>query len=125
MASESTTMRYGVLIISFVPLLVKAISYALIGGYMPGAVLVLFGGYVVWSVKRGPNAEKKGIKIWGAAIVVWGIARLLLMVLFVVSPISEAHVESQFTMWYVAVSLFHILLGIHLYRQAVRIFRAV
>jgi hypothetical protein len=124
MTVKPTWVHYGVLILSFIPLLVKALSYLSIGGYAPVAVFCLFVGFILWSIKAGPKAEKRGIKIWSVAIVLWGVVRISLMVLFLVAPLSEAHVQSQFTVWYVLTSLFHILLGLYLFRQAGLRFRA-
>ena len=118
MVNELSGMRIGVLVLSFVPLLVKAVFYASIGGFVPIAVLVVFGGYVWWSIRKGGRAEKRGFRSWGVAIVLWGAARLILMILFIVTPVSEAHVESQFGLWYVALSLAHIVMGVFLFRYA-------
>jgi len=103
-----------------VPLLVKSILYLTIGGYVPAVVLVVFGTLVWWGVSRGAKAESRSVRIWAIAILIWGIARVGLMVLFLLTSVSEAHVESQFTLWYVGLTAGYLILGVHLFRRTSR-----
>lgn len=105
--------------LSFIPLAVKAVRYATIGGYVPLLVLCFFGALVAWgSLYSGSKAETRAVKIWSVAIILWGVTRVGLMILHRLFEIPETHIAGQFTGWYVFVSLGHIVLGGYLFRQS-------
>lgn len=106
-----------VVALSFVPLLVKAGSYAMIGSYVPLLVFGVFGALVAWGFRRGARAERLAVRAWALAIILWGLARLVVMGLFLLTSVSEAHIESQFTAWYVLVSVGHLVLGVYFFRH--------
>lgn len=105
------------LALSFVPLLVKSVDYVVLGSYVPLLVLCLFGGLVSWGIRQSPKVRGRVIKAWAVALVSWGLARFTVMGLFLFTSVSEAHIESQFTTWFVVLSIAHIAFGVYLFRR--------
>lgn len=103
--------------LSFIPLLVKAVSYATLGAYVPLIVFCLFGWLVVWGLLRGSAAGARAIRAWASALVLWGLVRLGLSVMLHLTDIGEAHPVNQITAWYLLLSVGHLLLGIYLHRR--------
>lgn len=106
--------------LSFVPLLVKAGSYVMIGSYVPLLVFCFFGALVGWGMRNGAKAERRALRAWAVAIILWGLARFGVMGLFLFTSVAEAHIESQLTARYVLVSLGHLMLGVYLVRHSRR-----
>ena len=104
------------ILLSFVPFLVKAVDYAMLGSFVPLVVFSVFGVIVGLGVRAGLKAERLAVKIWASALILWGTVRLGLMGLFKTVDIGEAHPANQVTAWYAVLSLAHLLLGIYLYR---------
>jgi len=112
------TPEYGLIALSFVPLLVKAVDYLSLGSIVPMAVFVGFAVAVGLAIRVGGRAERRVLRVWGFALVLWGLARFVVLGTFVLTPVSEAHVESQLTLWFVLVSLVHIGLGGYIVTRA-------
>lgn len=95
-------------------------SYVTIGSYIPLLVLSFFGALILYGHRRETEAEIRAVRAWAVALILWGFARLVLLALFVFTSVSEAHVESQFSAWYVLLSLGHIGLGVYLFQSRKR-----
>jgi hypothetical protein len=51
-------------------------------------------------------------------MVLWGFARLLFAVLFAIAPLTEAHIQEQFTVIGNIISLAILLIGIYTLKKA-------
>ncbi len=103
--------------LSFIPLLVKAIDYALLGSLVPMLVLVLFVALVTLGLRGSSKAASRAIAVWASALILWGLIRLGLIGLFTWTSVHEAHVQGQFTIGYVLISLGNAALGVYLFRS--------
>ena len=113
--------RSGLILgLSFLPLAVKAVDYAWIGGYVPLLVFLFFFGLIVAGRLRGGRAIAVTVKIWAIVLILWGVARLALLVMARLASLDEAYLLAQFTPWYVVLSLGHVALGVMLFRAARR-----
>lgn len=115
-AAVLETKTKWLLIVSFVPFLVKAVDYSFLDAYVPVIGLVFFMGLIVLASHQLVISRRLAIRGWAGAIVLWGLARILIMGLFLFTSVSEAHVESQLTLWYVLTSIMHIGVGVVLWR---------
>ncbi len=123
MSAEARTFWtpwYGLVALSFVPLLVKAVDYIQLGSVVPMAVFVGFAALVGLAIRTGERAERRALRVWALALVFWGLARFVVLGSFVLTPVSEAHVESQLTLWFVFGSLVHIALGAYIIHRTRR-----
>ena len=117
-ASETRRRAWKLLVaLSFVPLLVKAAGYATIGSYLPLFVFLAFLALVASGASIGPRAGALAVRIWASALVLWGIVRLGLIGVFKTTDIGEVHPVDQITLWYVALSVGHLILGVVLFRR--------
>ncbi len=117
---DGSTVASWALALSFVPLLVKAIDYALLGSLVPLLVLGLFVGLVTLGLCGSSKAANRAVAIWASALILWGLVRLGVIGLFAWAPVSEAHVEGQFTIGYVLISVGIAALGAYLLRSRQR-----
>ena len=106
------------LVVSFIPFLIKVIDYTIIGGYIPLLVFVVLLSLIFWSMQLGTKTRKRIIRLWAVLLILWAIARLSLIILFHYTSVSEAHVESQFNIWFILNSFLHFAFGILLWRKA-------
>lgn len=120
MSSESLITRRArlLLIASFLLFLVKSLDYLLIGGYVPAAVFALFSGLVLWGAGRGGTAFRRTVRIWAVAITLWALARFGLLAMFTWTSVSEAAIEANFGILYVAISAAILIAGLYLFRHA-------
>ncbi|XWN36224.1 MAG: hypothetical protein ROO71_09705 [Balneola sp.] len=103
--------------LSLIPLFIKSLSYALIGSFTPTIVFLFFGVLLLSMFTKSSRFKKSSVKIWSIAIILWGIARIILMTLFLTTSVQEAHVESQFGVWYILLSVLYITIGVYLFRS--------
>ncbi len=107
-----------VVALSFVPFLVKAIDYLLIGAYVPIAVFATLAVLVARGFWRGNASRRRAIRVWAVAIILWALARLGILVLFALTSVSEAAIEASFNLGFVLVSLAFLVLGFQFFRAA-------
>ena len=110
----------GLVVLSFLPLLFKGLVYALLESYLPIALFFVFGVFVAWGINKGARAGLWAVRTWAFALILWGLARLGVMGLFLFFEIEETHIEAQMTLWYVLLSLAYIILGFYLWRSSKR-----
>lgn len=109
-----------VLLLSFVPFLIKSIGYLLIGGYTPFIVFSVLFALVIWGVRQGGVAGRRAIRAWAVALVVWALARFALYAMFALTSVSEAAIEARLTPGYLVVSAVSLAVGVYLFRSARR-----
>ena len=106
------------LFISLIPLLIKSLNYLMIEGFTPLFVFILFGGILLPALVRNFKYKYLIIKIWSYAIILWGIVRITIMILFLSTSVQEAHIESQFGVWFVLLSSVHVIAGVYFFKSA-------
>lgn len=102
--------------LSLIPLMVKSISYLLIGSLIPLLVFLLFGGLLFFAFSSETRYQSLIIKAWSIGIILWGLSRIVLMILFLMTSVDEAHVRSQFGIWFIALSAFYITTGVYFFK---------
>lgn len=102
--------------LSLIPLLIKSLNYVLIGSFAPMFVFILFSSLLIFAFAYNTKYRSLIVKIWSVVILLWGIARITLMILFLSTSVQEAHVESQFGIWYILASTAYIVTGIYFFR---------
>jgi len=113
-------LRTAVLILSFIPFLIKSVSYLLVGGYTPAIIFSLLVTLVLWGVRRGGAARRLAIRTWAIAIVLWALARIGIYVMFALTGISEAAIEIHLTPGYLVLNAAWLVIGAYLFRTASR-----
>lgn len=104
--------------LSLTPLLIKSINYILIGSFTPLLLFILFGEFLLFGYKNSSKYFSLVVKIWSSTIILWGVTRIVLMILFLTTSVQEAHIESQFSIWYILASFIHMSLGYYLFKRA-------
>lgn len=102
--------------LSLIPLMVKSISYLLIGSLIPLLVFLLFGGLLFFAFSSETRYQSLIIKAWSIGIILWGLSRIALMILFLMTSVDEAHVRSQFGIWFIVLSAFYITTGVYFFK---------
>ncbi len=87
------------------------------GSFAPAIVFLSFSGLLLSIFTNNSAFKKLSVKIWSIAIVLWGIARITIMILFLTTSVQEAHVESQFGVGYILLSVIYVATGIYLFRS--------
>lgn len=111
-------LRAVILILSFVPFLIKSVSYLVIGGYTPAIVFCVLAALVIWGVRHGGVARRRAIRTWAVAIVLWAVARFTVYIMFALTSVSEAAIEAHLTPGYLVVSAASLAIGVYLFRTA-------
>ena len=106
--------------LSLIPLLYKSISYILIGGFWPLSVFAFFGILLLVALKNNSRYKRLAVKVWAIVIILWGTARIGLMILFLGTSVQEGHVESQFTLSYILTTLIYILGAIYILKTTTK-----
>ena len=118
MPNKQPARTWNLLIVaSFAPFAFKAATYASIGTFLPLLVFSFFGALTWLGLRFGRWAGMLAVRVWASAMILWGALRLGLIVLDHLVGLNEAHVSDQFTVWYIAISLGHVLLGLYLLRN--------
>ncbi len=97
--------------------LIKGISYAFIGSYVPLLVIIA----ILLMIGIGFSKSKKAffivIGFWSILIILWALVRLLLsMVNLFVKPIPESHVNEQLGIVGIILSATFLFAGFYLWR---------
>ena len=101
-----------ILVISFIPMLIKGILHVQGGSYAPMIVINLLALPVIFGLYKGKAWVTFFIKAWAAWLMVYGFFRILLQVLVnVTEPGVEANIMGQLTIGYFLFSLLHMLVG--------------
>ncbi|NNC46852.1 MAG: hypothetical protein HKO13_00260 [Sphingomonas sp.] len=89
----------------------RGIDYALIGSIGPlilalAAIALLWIGWI-----RGNRWWTRSVRIWGAILLLIGLARAVLAIGLVLDPGMSQHGAEALTLHYHAMTLFHLILG--------------
>lgn len=115
---EILSMAYlYILLMSFLPLLVKGILHVQGGSYVPMILINLMGIPLLYGLYYGKSWVTFFIKSWALWLMVYGMVRIGLQVLVsLMEGGVEASITSQLTLGYGAMSLLHLAVGWGLYR---------
>ena len=106
-----------ILLMSFMPLLIKGILHVQGGSYVPMILINLIGVPLIYGLYYGKSWVTFFIKSWAIWLMVYGVLRvgLQVMVGFMDAGV-EANITSQLTFGYLAMSLLHFTVGFGLNR---------
>jgi hypothetical protein len=104
-------------LVTFLPFAWKAWTYLSLSSFVPLAAFAALLLTVVLGMVRGGRAERRAVRIWLGSLVAWGVARLLLMGAIAAADLDEAHLRSQLTLSFAAVSLVAVAVGAGLWRR--------
>lgn len=106
-----------ILTATLLPFLWKAVSYALLGSNLPLATFAALALIVGIGLRVGDSWKRRALRAWSAAAILWGVARLVLMVSFVAADLSEAHLQAQVNMMSILLSMAYVVAGVMLWRR--------
>jgi hypothetical protein len=105
----------GVSVLFFV---IKGVSYALIGSYIPLFFIFIVISGLILSFKKSLKAYDRMIKLWVILIIIWPVVRLIFWVyLEIDTKLTESHLREQFGLVQNLISLAMLVLGITLIRR--------
>lgn len=113
-----TVWRKHLVAASLIPFALKSADYLLLRSFVPIILCLTAALLLLRGARKSPKAATRAIKVWASALIVWGAARLIVMAMFLFTSVSEAHVESQLTLFFLLLSLIHLGLGIYFIAQA-------
>lgn len=105
-------------VLTLLPFLWKAVEYALLGSYIPLGAFLVLASINAAGIYCGGSWLRRAIRTWCAAMIMWGLARIILEVLIVATDLSEAHLQSQVNVIFNALSMGYIMAGIAIWRRA-------
>lgn len=111
------TWAAPLLVATFLPFVWRAVHYATLGSWLPVGVLLATGAAVGAGAAGGGRWWRRAVRGWGALLVLWGVARLVLLVLFVAADLSEAHLRAQLNPVFMGVSVAYLAAGVLLWRR--------
>lgn len=98
--------------------LIKGIVYLTIGSSVPffiSAITLLLFIRVLLRINKN---SRRIIRFLGVLLTLWGFSRLLISVLFAIVPLTEAHINEQFTLFGTAISFIALVTGIYVIKYA-------
>lgn len=98
--------------------LIKGVIYLTIGSPVPFVLSLVFLFFMVYIVYNQNVKARRMIRISGVLIALWGFSRLALGVLFAFVPLTEAHIQEQFTVLGMVFSLVVMVVGVYAFRNA-------
>ncbi len=111
-----------VLLFSFVPFMVKSVSYIEAGSYIPFLIMDLIGLPLIYGFYHGKLWVIGWLKIWAILMIIFGILRLGLAGLIKFGPASvEAQIVEQVNLGFVFLCLGYILAGFYIIRNRKRV----
>lgn len=114
------------LIVSFIPSIIKSITYLLVGILYPLLILTLLTSPFLYIYLKRKNYTSKLIKYWSILLIGYGLLRIVLYTLILIKPSGvPSGAFYQFTFWYTFKSVFYILLGICLLSKRKLIVRSI
>lgn len=114
----------GALIISTLAILGKGIGYLIIGSNIPFLVGMIILVLIVYGFNYRNRHSRRIFRFWGWLLIFWGTSRLIMELLFVLTSITEEHIQNQFTISQRLLSLSFIVIGAYIIRKA-RFYREV
>lgn len=110
---EILSMAYlYILLMSFLPLLVKGILHVQGGSYMPMILINLIGLPLIYGLYYAKPWVTFFIKSWAIWLMVYGLLRMgLQLMVGLMDGGVEANITSQLTIGYLGMSLLHFVVG--------------
>ncbi len=113
------------LIVSFIPIIIKSIEYLLAGIFYPFLIMIILTSPFLYLFKKKKNTPKL-IKYWSILLIGYGLLRIVLHTLIITKPSGvPSGAFYQFTFWYTFKSVFYILFGISLFIKRKLIVRSI
>lgn len=106
------------LILVSILFLLKGISYVFIGSYIPFTLSLIFLYAILQILRNVTKTSRRLIRLLGVSLILWGSIRLLVELLFTITPVTEAHIRDQFSIVSKTISLLAIIFGIYSFRKA-------
>ncbi|MEP1034569.1 hypothetical protein [Ekhidna sp.] len=95
----------------------KGIDYLLLGSPLPFAIGTLIAGGAFYVLVNKDKSSRRIVKVIAVFLILWGVTRLGIEILFSFASLTEAHIRSQFTWVNKLFSLSAIWFGIYFYRK--------
>lgn len=98
--------------------LIKGSIYLSIGSPIPFFLSIFFLLLLGFALHKPNRTSRRIIRFFGILMILWGFTRLLFAVLFAVAPLTEAHIQEQFSIIGNIISLAVLLIGIYTLKKA-------
>ncbi|MEQ8906631.1 hypothetical protein [Ekhidna sp.] len=98
--------------------LIKGSVYLSIGSPIPFFLSIFFLLLLGFALYKPNRIAGRIIGFFGILMILWGFTRLLFAVLFTIAPLTEAHIQEQFSIIGNIISLAVLLTGIYTLKKA-------
>ncbi len=88
------------------------------GSFAPILLPLGLGSLMLWTARGRGRAFLRVVKLWAIWLVLFGVARIGLMILFYFAGVDESHVTAHNNAWFHGLSLAHIVVGVFLFGSA-------
>ncbi|MEO1516953.1 MAG: hypothetical protein AAFV95_18160 [Bacteroidota bacterium] len=107
------------LVLSLLFFLRKGIQYAMMNRYLPLCILVVLLLLLLLGIQRSERAFFRLSKIWAILLIFWSIARLFISIVSqVTNTFDEYHLNHQFGLYGVGLSMGMLVIGVMIFRNA-------
>lgn len=114
------------LIVSFIPSIIKSFEYLLAGILYPFLILLSLTSPFLYVYLKQKNYTSKLVKYWSILLIGYGLLRILLHTLIIIKPSGvPSGAFYQFTFWYTTKSVLYVLFGICLFTKRNLIVRSI
>ena len=105
---------FALLGLSLLFFLIKGLHYVTIGSYLPIVIPVLL---LLLLFTLAAKPWRRLIRTWGVLLILWGLSRLIIELLFQFAPLTETHIREQFTVIQKLISLISVGVGYYLIKR--------
>lgn len=98
--------------------LIKGSVYLSIGSPLPFFLSIFFLFLFGLALVKPNKKSRRIIRFFGILMLLWGFTRLLFAVLFAIAPLTEAHIQEQFSIIENIISLAVLFIGIYTLKKA-------
>lgn len=120
----SSKVLYVLLGLSVLFFLIKGVTYAMIGSYVPILFIIVMIAILGWGFSRCSKVHLSIIRFWGILLIAWAIIRLGLWgYLQFDTTLTESHLREQFGLFQNLISIGMLVIGIKLFREIKKKYR--
>jgi len=117
----NTKLLFIPLVLSLLYFIRKAVQYSLIGSYSSMIIVALFLFLLLISLKKNRKTFLLISRIWGILLITWSSVRILISIMnFITNVFDEYHLNNQFGIIRISLSLIMLSFGILIIRHSHR-----
>ena len=105
------------LILSVLAFLFKGVSYLVIGSNIPFLLGIIILILIILGFNQRNRLSRRIFRFWAWLLVFWGFTRLTMELMFVLTSITEEHIQNQFTIGQRVFSISAIFIGLYIIKK--------